>query len=45
VRAALLAMYAGQLALEAAKGALGHKRALRFERVRAYWQVLRSGLV
>lgn len=45
VRAALLAMYAGQLALEAAKGALGYKRALRFERVRAYWQVLRSGLM
>ena len=45
VRAALLAMYAGQLVLEAAKGALGHKRALRLERVPAYWQVLRSGLV
>jgi N-acetylglucosaminyl-diphospho-decaprenol L-rhamnosyltransferase len=45
VRAALLAMYAGQLVLEAAKGALGHKRALRLERIRAYWQVLRSGLV
>jgi GT2 family glycosyltransferase len=45
LRVAVLAMYAGQLALEAAKGALGHKRALRRERVRAYWQVLRSGLV
>jgi len=45
LRVALLAMYAGQLTLEAAKGALGHKRALRRERVRAYWQVLRSGLV
>jgi len=45
LRVALLAMYAGQLTLEAAKGALGHKRALRAERVRAYWQVLRSGLV
>ena len=44
LRVALLAMYAGQLTLEAAKGALGHKRALRRERVRAYWQVLRSGL-
>jgi GT2 family glycosyltransferase len=44
LRVALLTMYAGQLALEAAKGALGHKRALRRERVRAYWQVLRSGL-
>ena len=45
LRVALLAMYAWQLTLEAAKGALGHKRALRRERVRAYWQVLRSGLV
>jgi len=45
LRVALLAMYAGQLVLEAAKGVLGHKRALRRERVRAYWQVLRSGLV
>jgi len=44
LRVALLAMYAGQLALEAAKGVLGHKRALRRERVRAYWQVLRSRL-
>jgi len=45
LRVALLAMYAGQLVLEAAKGVLGHKCALRRERVRAYWQVLRSGLV
>ncbi len=45
LRVALLAMYAWQLVLEAAKGVLGHKRALRRERVRAYWQVLRSGLV
>ncbi len=44
LRAALLAMYLWQLGLEAAKGALGHKRELRRERVRAYWQVLRSGL-
>jgi len=44
LRVALLAMYAWQLVLEAAKGVLGHKRALRRERVRAYWQVLRSRL-
>jgi GT2 family glycosyltransferase len=44
VRLSLLVMYAWQLVLEAAKGALGHKRELRRERVRAYWQVLRSGL-
>ncbi len=44
LRVALLAMYLGQLVLEAAKGALGHKREMRRERVHAYWQVLRSGL-
>lgn len=40
----LLALYGEQLALEALKGALGHKRPLRRQRVAAYWQVLRSGL-
>lgn len=45
LRTALLAMYLGQLVMEAAKGLVGHKRELRRERVRAYWQVLRSGLV
>lgn len=44
LRAVLLLNYAVQLAVEAAKGLLGHKRALRQERVRQYWQVLRSGL-
>ena len=44
LRAFLLLNYAVQLGLEAAKGLLGHKRALRQERVRQYWQVLRSGL-
>jgi GT2 family glycosyltransferase len=44
LRIALLAMYVWQLILEAAKGLIGHKRELRRERVRAYWQVLRSGL-
>ena len=33
-----------QLLLEGGKGAFGHKRKLRFERVKVYWQVLRSGL-
>jgi N-acetylglucosaminyl-diphospho-decaprenol L-rhamnosyltransferase len=45
VRIALLTMYAWQLMLEAAKGVLGYKRELRRERMRAYWQVLRSGLM
>jgi hypothetical protein len=44
LRIALLAMYLWQLMLEAAKGLIGYKRELRRERVRAYWQVLRSGL-
>jgi GT2 family glycosyltransferase len=44
LRLFLLANYLWQLGLEAAKGALGLKRPLRWQRVRAYWQVLRSGL-
>ena len=44
LRAALLLQFCWQLALEGVKGALGHKRQLRAERVRIYWQVLRSGL-
>ncbi len=44
LRADLLLQYLWQLGLEAAKGALGSKRELRRERVRAYWSVLRSGL-
>jgi GT2 family glycosyltransferase len=44
VRLVLLANYLWQTMLEAVKWVLGHKRPLRRERVRAYWQVLRSGL-
>lgn len=44
VRLALLLNYLGQLVLEAAKWLVGHRRALRRDRVAAYWQVLRSGL-
>lgn len=40
----LLLNFAIQLALEAGKGALGHKRELRQQRISAYWDVLRSGL-
>lgn len=40
----LLATYAYQLLREAAKWLVGHKRPLRAERVRAYRQVLGSGL-
>jgi len=44
LRLFLLLNYTWQLALEAFKGLLGHKRDLRGQRVRAYWQVLRTGL-
>lgn len=44
LRIFLLASYGWQLTLEAIKGAVGHKRPLRWQRVKAYWMVLRSGL-
>ncbi|MDW8328014.1 MAG: glycosyltransferase family 2 protein [Anaerolineales bacterium] len=44
LRLYLLANFAVQLALEWMKGLLGHKRELRAQRVRAYAEVLRSGL-
>ncbi len=45
LRAFLLLTFAYQIAEESAKWLVGHKRALRAARVKAYWQVLRSGLV
>lgn len=44
LRLFLLTNYFWQLIIEGAKGALGHKRPLRRQRVQAYWAVLRSGL-
>ncbi|MBI3360349.1 MAG: glycosyltransferase family 2 protein [Chloroflexi bacterium] len=44
LRLFLLLSYLQQLLLEGVKGLVGHKRELRRQRVRAYWQVLRSGL-
>jgi N-acetylglucosaminyl-diphospho-decaprenol L-rhamnosyltransferase len=44
VRAFTLATFAYQLGLEGLKWLVGHKRPLRAARVRAYAQVLRSGL-
>lgn len=44
LRLFLLKSYGWQLILEAVKGAVGHKRPLRWQRVKAYWLVLRSGL-
>jgi len=44
LRALLLAMYLWQIGLESTKALLGHKRALRLQRIGTYWQVIRSGL-
>ncbi len=44
LRVFLLTTYLVQIAIEGLKSLLGHKRALRQERIKAYWQVLRSGL-
>lgn len=44
LRLYLLSLYVWQLGLELTKGVLGHRRALRWQRARAYWQVLKSGL-
>ena len=44
LRLLLLANYAWQLLLEGAKGVVGHRRALRRQRVAAYWAVLKTGL-
>jgi GT2 family glycosyltransferase len=44
LRLFLLLNYIWQLALESVKGLLGHKKELRRQRVKAYWQVIRSGL-
>lgn len=42
LRGVLISLYVYQIALEAIKGALGHQRSLRGERLRVYWKVLRS---
>jgi GT2 family glycosyltransferase len=44
LRTVLLLNYVWQLAVESGKYALGHRRALRRQRMNAYGQVLRSGL-
>jgi len=44
LRVFLLATFAFQLAEESAKWLLGHTRDLRTARVKAYWQVVKSGL-
>ena len=42
LRLFLRAAYAAELAAEAAKWLLGHKRPLRGQRIAIYWQVLRE---
>lgn len=42
VRLGVRAAFAAELLLEALKWTIGHKRALRAERVRAYWGVIRG---
>ena len=44
LRVVLLLNYFWQILIEGFKGLLGHKRPLRWQRVRAFWQVIRSGL-
>ncbi len=44
LRGVLLLNYAWQFLIEVCKGVMGHKRTLRWQRARAYWRVLRSGL-
>lgn len=44
LKTCLLLMFVYQLLEESAKWLMGHKRPLRAQRIRAYWQVLGSGL-
>ena len=44
LRLILLTMYLWQIGLESFKALLGHKRAMRLQRIHVYWQVMRSGL-
>lgn len=44
LRLFLLLNYIWQIGIEGTKGLLGHKPSLRRQRIREYWQVLRSGL-
>jgi GT2 family glycosyltransferase len=44
LRMSLLGQYVWQIGLEGVKGVLGSRRNLRRQRVRVYWQVIRTGL-
>jgi N-acetylglucosaminyl-diphospho-decaprenol L-rhamnosyltransferase len=45
LRLSLLSQYLWQIGLESVKGLLGSRRELRRQRVKVYWQVVRTGLV
>ena len=44
LRWVILAQFWWQMVLETSKASIGHKRALRLQRIKNYWQVLRNGL-
>ena len=44
LRSLILLQFLWQLGLESGKAALGHKREMRLQRIKVYWQVIRSGL-
>jgi N-acetylglucosaminyl-diphospho-decaprenol L-rhamnosyltransferase len=44
LRVIILLLFAWQMILEGVKALIGHKRELRLQRVKVYWQVLRNGL-
>ena len=44
LRVIILLLFAWQMLLEGVKGLIGHKRDMRLQRVKIYWQVLRNGL-
>lgn len=44
LRVIILLLFTWQMILEGVKGLLGHKRDMRVQRVKVYWQVLRNGL-
>jgi GT2 family glycosyltransferase len=44
IRIAIIMQYLVQIVIESGKGVVGHKRALRAQRVRSYWQLLKTGL-
>lgn len=44
LRIFLIVNYLLQILIEGVKGVVGHKRALRWQRIESYWRILQSGL-